>query len=228
MNVDQHNLGEVRSVALLAKQLGIREFRCGAIHFREKQTDYSNNMIPLNTIDSDASLQMFHAMKEFGFSDTPVDLESRTTCMYHWKMGFAVSPNLEFFKCDELIDFPQYSVGRIDEDGNLVLREDEYKKAIQRSPADFKDCTSCRYLPQCGSGCSIRALNVKGTPHVNYCEATYDSIRQKVATFFKADSDGLFQEQMGTPFGDCHSPKPMPVFADSTPTQVIRFYTKRP
>jgi len=111
---------------------------------------------------------------------------------------------LHLFKCDELIDYPEFCVGQIGEDGIPQINQVEYDKAVSRKPTDFEHCTSCRYLPQCGSGCSIRALNAKGTPHINFCEATYDSVHRKVAAYVRADSEGLISTETSSKCSNCH------------------------
>lgn len=204
MNVDQENISEIGDLARKARSLGIRSFSCGRIHFREKQTEYQEKMVSSEAFDETFDLEIFRILAPLGYANSPSNLESRDTCLYHWKRGFAVSPALDLFKCDELIDHPEYRVGLIDENGVAILNEIEYEKAVSRSPTDFVSCTSCRYLPQCGSGCSIRALNVKGTPHVNFCEATYESVRRKVDSYAAAAAEGLIPDESDSKCASCH------------------------
>ena len=51
MNVDQRNISEVHSVASRAHGLGITSFTCGRIHFREKETEYTTEMISSKDFD---------------------------------------------------------------------------------------------------------------------------------------------------------------------------------
>lgn len=204
MNVDQHNIAQVQAVATRANSLGIKSFACGRIHFREKETDYARNMISSKDFEEDFDLEIFRILQPFGYASSPSKLDALDTCLYHWKRGFAVSPALELFKCDELIDFPEYCVGHIDQEGVPHLKVVEYEKAVSRSPTDFEHCTSCRYLPQCGSGCSIRALNAKGTPHINFCEATYDSVKRRVRAYIRAEEEGLISDQPSSTCSSCH------------------------
>ena len=204
MNVDQENITEVGELAGRARALGIGTFTCGRIHFREKQTEYQDKTVSSQSFEDTFDLEIFRILAPLGYSDSPSNLESRDTCLYHWKRGFAVSPALDLFKCDELIDHPEFRVGSISENGVPVMNEIEYEKAVSRKPTDFESCTSCRYLPQCGSGCSIRALNAKGTPHVNFCEATYESVRRKVNSYAIAAAEGLIPEDSSSKCGSCH------------------------
>lgn len=204
MNVDQENISEIGDLARRARDLGIGSFTCGRIHFREKQTEYEKNTVSSAAFDETFDLEIFRILAPLGYADAPSNLESRDTCLYHWKRGFAVSPALDLFKCDELIDRPEYRVGWIDENGVPVMNEIEYEKAVSRKPTDFESCSSCRYLPQCGSGCSIRALNAKGTPHVNFCEATYESVRKKVTSYAIAAAEGLIPDKSEDKCSSCH------------------------
>ena len=204
MNVDQRNISEVHSVASRAHGLGITSFTCGRIHFREKETEYTTEMISSKDFDENYDYEIFKILQPFGFADSPSKLDSIDTCLYHWKRGYSVSPSLHLFKCDELIDYPEFCVGQIGEDGIPQMNQLEYDKAVSRKPTDFEHCTSCRYLPQCGSGCSIRALNAKGTPHINFCEATYDSVHRKVAAYVRADSEGLISNDASSKCSNCH------------------------
>jgi uncharacterized protein len=204
MNVDQENISEIGELARRAKALGIGSFTCGRIHFREKETDYQEKMLSSQAFDETFDLEIFRILAPLGYADSPANLESRDTCLYHWKRGFAVSPSLDLFKCDELIEHPEYRVGTIDGNGVPIMNTAEYEKAVSRKPTDFESCTSCRYLPQCGSGCSIRALNAKGTPHVNFCEATYESVRRKVNSYAIAAAEGLIPEETESKCASCH------------------------
>ncbi len=204
MNVDAENVHDVEAVAQLATDLGIVDFSAARIHFREKETNYEPAIPRL--VDIEAGLDspemiMFRAMSKFGFADSPVSLDAKTTCMYHWHRGFAVSPTLHLFKCDELIDYPEYSVGFIDEDGALNIKSTAYQKAVGRKPSDFAHCESCRFLPQCGSGCSIRALNTKGSPDTNYCEETSQSVHAKVALYVRASRAGFLPDSIKSSSG---------------------------
>lgn len=207
INVDQNNINDVEPLARKAHQLGIKSFMCGRIHFREKKTDYDANMISSEQFDENFDLEIFKILQPLGFADSPAPLESRDTCLYHWKKGFSVSPSLDLFKCDELIDNPEYCVGHIGVDGIPVYNQVEYEKAVSRKPTDFEHCSTCRYLPQCGSGCSIRALNGKGTPHLNFCEATYDSVKRKVTSYVRAEGQGLISDQSPSGCQNCNCSK---------------------
>ena len=204
MNVDQYNISRVQAVASRASRLGIKSFSCGRIHFREKETEYTKNMISSKDFEDNFDLEIFRILQPLGYASSPSKLDAVDTCLYHWKRGFAVSPSLDLFKCDELIDFSEYRVGHIDQDGVPHLNEVEYVKAVSRKPTDFEHCATCRYLPQCGSGCSIRALNAKGTPHINFCEATYDSVKRRVHAYIRAEEEGLIRDQPSSPCASCH------------------------
>jgi uncharacterized protein len=195
MNVDKHNLAEISALAQKVRSLGIRSFSCGRIHFREKKTDYDSNLIPSESFDHDFDMDIFRILQPLGFATAPSKLEPIHTCLFHWRRGYAVSPSLNLFKCDELIDHQEFCVGHITDVGIPEIHVSEYEKAVSRKPSDFEDCILCKYLPQCGSGCPIRALNSKGSLQQNFCEATYDSIMTRVSSYFRADNQGLILEQ---------------------------------
>jgi len=183
MNVDSDNINEVSDVAAYATANGIKDFKRGNIHFWNKQSAYDNKLLRADSRSNSAEIKLFRNLKSQNFSDTPVDLEPKTTCLYQWQHGYTVTPNLDFYKCDELIDYPEKAIGKLDEQGNLLLHKDNYDDAVNRKPTDFENCETCRYLPQCGSGCSVRALNTKGSLNKNFCEASYDSVRKKVELY---------------------------------------------
>jgi uncharacterized protein len=204
MNVDQQNIHEVAGVAHRSHKLGIPSFTCGRINFRERETDYGKNMITSEEFENNYDLEILRILQPLGYASSPSKLDSVDTCLYHWKRGFAVSPSLELFKCDELIEFPEYCVGHIDENGIPQLKVLEYEKAVSRKPTDFEHCATCRYLPQCGSGCSVRALNAKGTLDLNFCEATYDSVKRRVRSYLCAEEEGLIADQSPSTCSSCH------------------------
>lgn len=186
MNIDSNNLPKVSGLAIELKTIGVKRFHCGWIHFREKIMLYSDYIIDACELDSTVDLELYKVLNPLGYAVSPCDLERKMTCMFHWKNGFVFTPSMDVFKCDELIGQKEHCIGHVNNDGDMILDRATYDKSISRTPADFTDCPSCRYLPQCGSGCAIKSLHSKGNLHSNYCEVSSDSVFRKVSNYINA------------------------------------------
>jgi len=77
-------------------------------------------------------------------------------------------------------------IGHVNNAGEMILDRAICDKFISRNPTDFTECPSCRYLPQCGSGCAIKSLHSKGHLHSNYCEVSSESVFRKVNNYINA------------------------------------------
>jgi uncharacterized protein len=187
MNVDRENIEDVPKVAKIASEIGVSNFNVGIVHFREDNSvKYKEHLISPEDMVKRHEANLYKIATEYGFARERTDLSNKTTCSFNLKNGYAVSPNLEVFKCDELIGQSEYRVGRIVENGKFELDGEELQKQRGRSPSDFDECRSCKLLPLCGSGCPVRALNTTGTAHNNYCETSYDLVREKVQLYLEA------------------------------------------
>jgi len=186
MNIDANNLPKVSVLANELKTIGVKRFHCGWIHFREKAMPYSEHIINTFDLDSKFDVELYKVLNPLGYAHSPCDLERKMTCMFHWKNGFVFTPSMDVFKCDELIEQKEHCIGHVDNDGEMALDRSTYDKFISRKPTDFTDCPSCRYLPQCGSGCPIKSLHSKGDLHSNYCETSCESVFRKVNNYINA------------------------------------------
>lgn len=69
----------------------------------------------------------------------------------------------------------------------LEIMEQQYRTKGStrscRSPLDFKECTTCAYLPVCGSGCAIHAKEQNGAYNTSFCGAVKQITSQRVLSY---------------------------------------------
>jgi uncharacterized protein len=186
MNIDKQNLHNVEALAKVLYNMNIRKFYCGRVLFRGKQTAYDINVISTDEFDKSYDWELYKILKKYGYANVPAHFEINTSCQFHNKYGYVVSPNLEVAKCDELLDLPEYRIGYINDEGKLVKTNDNYGKQTKTNPSDFEECNDCKLLPICGAGCPIVSLNAKGDLYSSNCKETLDSVRNKIINILKA------------------------------------------
>lgn len=178
MNFDHSNIEEVSDVASLVNSLGIKKFECGNIHFR-RPSDYGSEIDELS-IDAEYELKLFNILHPFGYATSAGDLSRVMPCALHKERYYALTPDLKVYKCDELDQNRDLSVGQIDEAGEMQTQHEQLLTQIARNPTDFASCAACRYLPICGGGCSVRALEFKGSLNTNYCQMSFQKVLGRV------------------------------------------------
>jgi uncharacterized protein len=188
INFDRDNYQEVGELIPFLHDLGVQRVECGWIQFRGGEHNYLDKVIDSEELDAKIDRELYAIMKPFGYVETVSDISRKSVCSVHRKNDFMFTPQLEAFKCDELIDNPEHRIGRIDENSRLVLEGVNYEKQTSRKPTDFESCPTCRFLPICGCGCQVAAMKTKGDMHKNYCEVTTKSMEHKIRNL-------LFQEE---------------------------------
>ena len=97
-------------------------------------------------------------------------------CPAALKNAYVITPDLKVYKCNAHYDFESNNVGKISENGELLLDEMLHKrwyltsKFVNRSPELNNNCYNCFYAPCCyklDAGCPISYL--KETPEVMLC-----------------------------------------------------------
>ena len=182
MNVDTKNFTQISNVASKLHSINVKNFELGWVNFLSPiSPDYSHS---INSSDfENLMIEIYNVLKPFGYAPTIDNFSVITTCMFHRFHGFTITPELDVFKCDELMDFKKYKLGFIDENSLLVIDKVRYDQFLSRKPSNFHECVNCRLLPVCGCGCAVQALRSKGELHQNYCETTYKKIETRIKNF---------------------------------------------
>lgn len=187
VNIDRENISALPSVLDTLKEIGVLQVECGLVEFKEGENEYESQRIKGGEeVIWETEMFAFEELKKRGFNNSPVDFTMKTVCSLHRNNSFVFDTNLQAFKCDMLIENPKYAIGHISDSGEMIISGDEYSKQTSRKPTDFKSCSTCRFLPVCGSGCAAKALNTNGELHSNYCEASMQSIQLKLKSYISA------------------------------------------
>lgn len=185
MNIDNENWNEIPSLADLCHSLGIKNFEVGWVYFNSPISPEYCKQISEERFEN-LMIDLYKILEPYGYAPTIDDFTILTTCMLHRYHGYVISPELNVFKCDELVDLEQFKVGYINKEGKLILDPYAYAILTNRNPANFPECTKCRCLPVCGSGCAVKAWHSKGSIHSSFCETNEEKLRIRVENYLTA------------------------------------------
>jgi len=106
--------------------------------------------------------------KEKGFHLMTRPHRAIVSCGMVSESGYAIDPFADIYKCWDFIGRRDHLGGHIDEDGKAHYYA-PYYDVLTRSPYEFEECRTCKYLPNCGGGCTSRAWFKNGTYHSSIC-----------------------------------------------------------
>lgn len=188
-NLDKENVECLENVAQTLHELGVERLYCGRVFFRGKSTPYSTNVINEKSYyQNGICLKIFHVLSKYGYSDTPCVIESSRVCQFYRLHSYVVSPKLEVAKCDELLDIKKQQVGYIDSSGLLKKVGQNYQLQTERAPSKDIECRNCAYLPICGMGCPIEAMNLTGSP-LNHACMNKELLQEKIKVLLKVNNE---------------------------------------
>lgn len=97
-------------------------------------------------------------------------------CLADFPSRFIIDIQGNLYKCGELFT-PEEAVGKIGNEGDLVLDQNKHKQFIEKNPLNFPECKNCNILPICMGGCNMKRF-WKGT---NCC----DELKYGLTNFLK-------------------------------------------
>jgi len=112
--------------------------------------------------------ELWELAKEKGFYIMTRPHRAIVSCGMVSESGYAIDPFADIYKCWDFIGRKNHLSGHIDEDGKAHYYT-PYYDVLTRSPYEFEECRTCRYLPNCGGGCTSRAWFKNGTYHSSVC-----------------------------------------------------------
>jgi len=83
------------------------------------------------------------------------DMQCMGFCHAEFPGRFMVDIQGHLYKCGEHFT-PEESIGRIKDEGSLILNQDKSKRFVNKNPLDFSECKSCNILPICMGGCNMK------------------------------------------------------------------------
>ncbi len=188
-NLDKGNIECLENVAQSLHELGVERLYCGRVFFRGKSTPYSTNIINEKSYyQNGMCLKIFHVLSKYGYSDTPCVIEPSRVCQFYRLHSYVVSPKLEVAKCDELLDIKEQRVGYIDSSGSLKKIGENYQLQTGKTPSKDTECKNCAYLPICGMGCPIEAMNLTGSP-LNHVCMNKEQLQEKIKILLMVNNE---------------------------------------
>ena len=120
------------------------------------------------------------ALQIFGSQDVSIPTFKESFCSAHTRM-YIFDPFADIYACWDRTGDSKIRIGRIEDDGNVVLNAEVNALWRSRTVASNPVCRRCRYALHCGGGCAILALGKTGKYHANFCDGYASRFRAGVA-----------------------------------------------
>lgn len=136
------------------------------------------------------------AIKDAGWMDqleTPdvIQKQKFVSCNNEKKGRYVIDPDGDIYLCFFRAGQKEYKAGTIKEGGVFGPL---YYEMLARTPLQFAECHSCVYLPLCGGGCAMRALEQSKTFHTNNCGSVKDFAAKRILMYLKRKYPERFGE----------------------------------
>jgi uncharacterized protein len=96
----------------------------------------------------------------------------------------------DLYACLERIGNPSLRIGRLAEDGEVLLDDSATKMWRSRNVAASPACRKCRYALYCGGGCAVQAEQKTSSFFASYCDGFAARFRNAVAQAYRELEDG--------------------------------------
>lgn len=116
-------------------------------------------------------------------------------CGIRNKHMMIVDPEGYLYKCWELIGNKRHAVGKLDEDGNMIVTNHiELNRSLYGAdPLYNKECVECSYLPMCAGGCPMLRIENEFEGLKNeLCTSHKDHIKEWLTTYLEIKKMGYF------------------------------------
>lgn len=117
-----------------------------------------------------------------------------TECAIRNPLSLSFGPDGTVYKCWEHIGNPEFIVGKINKDGNMLITDRTLlnRQMYGADPLEDKQCRECPYLPICHGGCPIqRVQNKFYSANNNYCTYYKGHIHEFIAEHIRKKEAGI-------------------------------------
>ena len=159
INIDKTNY---KNVFDLLEELAKDNLNCCSIDFGIVKSNtpscekYDSNCLRDEEIPEVLKI-LWKKTEELGFSIYNFPVQKFTYCGMYSDSAFTINPNLDLYKCWDLVNQNKHKIGKINEEGVIIDITESYFNWMNRNPLNINECVECKYLPACGGGCAAMA-----------------------------------------------------------------------
>lgn len=170
INVDKSNILDIPSLIDTFKPL------VGRIYLATLNSQGRNSNNADNCITNIQLLEKLDAnLMEYVLPTKDSDLDyhffgKRSPCSFNsFRSVYIIDYFLNVYSCDALAGLSDYSIGKIDENGDITMN-DNFLKQKSSNPFSFPKCINCKLLPFCAGGCAYHRYCKNGNIYEPFCE----------------------------------------------------------
>jgi uncharacterized protein len=116
-------------------------------------------------------------------------------CSAHGRM-YIFDAFADIYACWDRTGDSKIRIGKIEEDGQLVLNTTVEHLWRSRTVASNPVCSRCRYALHCGGGCAVLAEAKTGKAHMNFCDGFANRFRSAVAEAYVDHVGGVEMQKV--------------------------------
>jgi len=182
VNIDKENKETVLELLnlLVDEKLDNYQLDYGIIREEAKNCNSVSSICYSEEELGDTLYELWELAKAKGFNIKPVPPIKYIFCGLNGESAYTFTPELKFYKCWEHVGDTAHEFGFLDDDAKVRVTNDLYYEWMNKNPAKIKECTECKYLPNCGGGCSINSYNRYQTYQAPGCFATKGVLEKKI------------------------------------------------
>lgn len=171
INIDKENFDFTDKLLEELKVRGLNSFTIDFGIIRDESTscgNISNICFPDEELGS-ILYELWKKSLKYGFNIKTVPAKRYMYCGLNKENSYTFTPNMEFYKCWEHLGDDIHRFGFITETGEIDIYNERYYEWMNKNPVKISQCKKCKYLGNCGGGCSVNSFNKYGTYNAPGC-----------------------------------------------------------
>lgn len=181
INVRPDNLQEVDNLCALLSGLTHRVY-FGVLEDIGKGKKCTGSCIPIGQFKAEMYYSLLQVANKYGFESKFRPFGKRKPCSFYSENKYFIDAALHVYKCFAICGKQECSVGRLDDNGKLVLSNTFFRQ-IMHTPFSAEKCKKCTMLPLCAGGCPKRVIYKNGSLNGFDCDLTKDELIKLLETY---------------------------------------------
>jgi len=174
LNIDKNNLDEAENIFTAVCGFSDDVYFGFLDTFKGHNDSFSGQCV-YNLIYPKIVTNTFNTIYQ-KYGRTPsISFGKMSPCAMVCENKFFIDPSLNIYKCEILVNRPEYSVGHIDRSGQFIKNAEFYKQ-MNRTPEILPKCLACKLLPLCAGGCAGKAAINGDGMNEPYCMFSEESL----------------------------------------------------
>lgn len=165
INIDRENFEDIDNLFKDLENRGLNKLTIDFGIIRDEAVSCGNisNICYLDEELGDILYKLWLKAVKRGFIVKTVPSRRFMYCGLNKENSYTFAPNMDFYKCWEQLGDETHKFGYIDKQGNIQIKNELYFDWMNKNPTVIGECKTCKYLGNCGGGCSVNSFNRYGT-----------------------------------------------------------------